>query len=72
MKSKVGRRLKAISYFDGIATSGTCEDCGRLFRANSDLSPNIYQAIQKFLQEFENHDCAAQKSGSVVIDDSKS
>jgi hypothetical protein len=57
MDQQAGRRLKATSYFDGIATSGVCEICGRLFEANVDSSSNIFQAIRKFLLEFEVHDC---------------
>jgi hypothetical protein len=71
MKPKVERRLKATSYFDGIAISGTCEGCGRFFRADSDAGPNIYQAIRRFLSEFENHDCAIEKTPSTSTNNAK-
>jgi len=62
MKTKAGRRLKATSYLDGIATSGVCECCGRKFEANTDAGLDISEAIRDFLSEFENHDCLSGDS----------
>jgi len=62
MERQTSRRLKAISYSDGIATSGVCENCGRLFRADIESAPNIFHAIRNFLVEFENHDCMLESS----------
>ena len=62
METKAGRRLKAISYLEGIPTSGVCEYCGQKFEANTDAGLDMPEAIRDFLSEFENHKCLSGDS----------